>query len=159
MSIRYTRFILTIVLVVLVFAAWSCGPKSITIEDNDSSFSWAGNWEMQNNQGASGGTWHATPPQGQAFTPGAKATVTFTGTGVSLVYVSASHCGIVDINIDGTSYGKVDMYSPDTKTKVKKVIATNLSEGQHVITITATDSKNPSSTGNVVAIDAIEVTE
>jgi len=150
--------ILSTVLISLI-AGCAGGPKTTIIEDTAAAFSWEGSWEKQDNPGASGGSWHATPPQGQPPMPGAKAMVTFTGTQVSLICVTAPHCGIADISIDGTDYPAIDMYSAETKVKVKKVIATNLSEGQHVLTITASDRKNPASAGYVIAIDAIEVTE
>jgi hypothetical protein len=129
-----------------------------TIEDTDSSFVWEGDWESQENAGASGGTWTVAPPSGQAATYDAKANITFTGTEVALVYVTAPHGGRVSVNIDGVDYPDIDMYSADVKVKVKETIATDLDNTEHVLELVQLNERNSLSTGYVIAIDAIQVT-
>jgi parallel beta-helix repeat protein len=128
-------------------------PISLTgfdvIEDADNSVSYSGNWDLAIGGVYSGGTIRMT------CDTAASASLTFTGTGVSLIYFSGSNAGIAGIRIDGEDYLSVDMYRPDTLDygKTEQVIATDLSPSEHILTITASD--DPSS--SCIALDAVGV--
>ena len=136
-------------------------PKPATvvkiIEDNDPSLVWQGDWEVQENPGASGGTWTATPPEGKAATFNAKMTITFTGTGVALRHISFPHGGRLGASIDVVSYPDIDMYSADIEIKTTE-IAKDLDNTEHVLTLTHLNERNALSNGYAVVIDSIEVT-
>ena len=138
------------------FTVVAPAPTVETIEDTDSACVWEGDWEVQENPGASGGTWTAAPPSGQVATYDAKVTITFTGTGVALRYVTAPHAGGVSVSIDGVNYPDIDMYSADVEIQLKD-IATELDNTEHVLVFQQLHERNSLSTGYVVVIDAIEV--
>ena len=127
------------------------------IEDTDSSCVWEGAWDVQDNPGASGGTWTAAPPSGQVATYDGKATITFTGTKVALRCITAPHAGRVSVSIDGVEYPDIDMYSADVAFQVKD-IATDLENTEHVLVLQQLHERNFLSAGYVVVIDAIQVT-
>ena len=136
-------------------------PKPATvvkiIEDNDPSLVWQGDWEVQQNPGASGGTWTATPPEGKAANFKAKVNITFTGTGVALRHVSFPHGGRLGVSIDGASYPAIDMYTKGIAIKEVE-IATDLENTEHVLELTHLHERNSLSTGYAIAIDTIQVT-
>jgi len=134
-------------------------PTSITkiIEDTDPAFVWEGGWEVQDNPGASGGTWTVVLPPEQAATFDAKVHITFTGTEVALRYISVPHGGRLGVNIDGVDFPSIDMYSVEVELKITQ-IATDLDNTEHVLTLTHLNERNSLSTGYAVVVDAIEVT-
>ena len=139
-------------------------PKTVTvlIEDTDPSFEYSTECVIQENLGASGGSWLICPDEGQPPAPGAKINVTFTGTAVSVIHVTAPFGGIVKVQIDGKTYPKIDTYSKDVAIQVKTEIASGLPNTNHILTFEIANKKNPSSgqpnEAGVIAIDAIEIT-
>ncbi len=138
------------------------------VEETDSSFTWTevfpDNWASMTNAlyeeltgtpgNISGGTMKmATAGAG----PGTKVDITFTGMGVALIYATTDHGGIATVEIDGVSYDNIDFYSPDVTFQVKEVIATDLDNAQHVLTITRSGTKNPASGHYHLLVDAVDV--
>lgn len=123
------------------------------VEETDPSFVWTGRWDACEDPNLSGGSGKV------AFIgSGAKVDITFTGTGVALIYGTYQAGPIVNVWIDGGPYPDIDMYSPNVRCQVKKVIATNLANTQHMLTIAVSDTKNPeASDGGQALIDAIEI--
>lgn len=121
------------------------------IEETDSSFVWYGKWQTEQNSGASGGTWKTST------SIGAKVNITFTGTGVTLYYIELPGMGIAAVEIDGVSYPEIDMYF-STPNLAKKIIATNLINANHVMTITVTGKRNSAADNDAILVDAVEVT-
>lgn len=136
-------------------------PKIVLIEDTDTSFKISNKCEIQKNAGASGGSWIACPPAGQPPAPGAKINVTFSGTTVSVMYLTSPYGGIAKVQIDGKSYSEIDMYSKDVKLQVKTEIASNLPNTEHILNFEIANKRNPSTgrpnEAGVISIDAIEV--
>jgi parallel beta-helix repeat protein len=89
--------------------------------------------------------------------PGAKVDIQFFGTGISLVYFVSYDHGIAEIDIDGTPYSSIDMYGSEQRCKVEKLIAADLAPSEHVLTITVSGEKNPSSTNTFIVVDAVNV--
>ncbi len=112
---------------------------------------WFGNWESDSGQCYSGGTRMGS---GQ---PGASVSVPFTGTGVVLVYFAHHDHGIAEVSIDGIPYPDIDMYAPEGRCQAETTIATDLLPSEHVLTITVSGRKNPSSSGLFVVVDALKV--
>lgn len=127
------------------------------IEETDSSFKYYGHWGPEQMPGVSGGSWTMT-----SYQPGwaNKVEITFIGTGIRLISIKCDHCGIFKVEIDGKSYPDIDTFVEGVPTglPLSQDIATNLNNAKHTITLSASDKKNPASTGSVILIDAIEVT-
>lgn len=121
------------------------------VEETDTSFVWAGQWEPEQNPGASGGTWK------KSTITGAKVDITFTATGIAVFYPKLPGNGIASIKIDGVPYPDIEMYS-QTPTLDKKVITTNLTNAKHVLTIAHTGKRNPAADSQYIIIDAVELT-
>jgi len=121
------------------------------IEEYDDRFEWVGQWEKDFGSCYSGGsrmgTWRA----------GAQASITFTGTGVSLVYFESPDHGIVDVEIDGRRYASIDMYAPVQRCQAESLITNDLDPGSHTITFTVTGRKRSDSQAPFVVIDALSV--
>jgi hypothetical protein len=79
----------------------------------------------------------------------------FTGTGITWVTRKGPDQGIASVDIDGTGKGNVDLYATTRKSFSKGY--SGLTSKSHTIVITVTGTRNASSTGNAVAIDAFVV--
>jgi hypothetical protein len=137
-------------------------PLKVIIEETDPSFEWPNKCEIQKNPGTSGGSWLACPAEGKPPAPGSKINITFTGTAVSVIYITGPFGGIGKVQIDGKTYPEIDTYSKDIAMQVKTEIADGLPNTNHTLTFEIANKKNPSSgqpnEAGVLAIDAIEIT-
>lgn len=137
------------------------------VEETDPSFVWTGspeeNWASITNaqiEEATGMTSNLSGGTAKIVTSGTlpcKADITFTGTGVALIYFTHPAYGIATVEIDNVFYDNIDMYSSDLIFQVKTVIATDLDNTQHVLTVTRSGTKNPASAHWQISIDAIDV--
>ena len=121
------------------------------IEEMHSSFTWTVGWERQEDASASSGAWKVSG------TPGSKVGVSFTGTGVALLYAAGPEGGTAGIELDGKAYPDIDMYSPIPESKINMTIASGLENTQHTLSITVSGKKNPAASNSFVVIDAVEV--
>lgn len=148
-----------IVLVSLMLLAMSPVAEAVEVwrvEETDPSFVWTGSWESEENPLVSGGTFTGTSSLGD------KVDITFTGTGIALIYATTDVLGIANVVIDGVLYDNIDMYSPgpapeNVVFQVKKVIATGLTNTRHVLTINCSGTKNPASRNYTIVVDAVDV--
>lgn len=118
------------------------------VEETDPSFVWTGAWELVEHPDASGGSYK------RSVGDLSKVDITFTGTGIALIYVTDNAGGVAEVRIDGTSIQEIPMNSLVTVTQVKKIIATNLANTQHVMTI---EFIGPLSVGYHITVDAVEI--
>ena len=120
------------------------------IEDSNPTIAYSKGWDREVGPDYSGGT-------GRAAGPGAFASLKFTGTGVSFIYCGGG--GMAEVDIDGMTYPPVDTFSPEEEPfgKSEQVLATGLKPGEHVLTVTVSNEKNPLSTGHGVCLDAFGV--
>jgi subtilisin family serine protease len=107
----------------------------------------SGPWYKSSLSGASGGY------VGYSTAIGARAQVTFTGTGVSWIGSKGSNWGRAEVFVDGVSRGVVDQYSSSTQTR-QILFSSALSAGSHTLEVRALHTKNAASTGYVVDDDA-----
>ncbi len=121
------------------------------IEETHSSFTYSLGWESMGN--ASPGTWKVS---GKA---GSRVAVSFTGTGVALLYAASPEGGIANIELDGKGYPDIDMYSPVPESAINRTIASGLENTIHTLTITVSSNRNPSSSNSMVIVDAVEITQ
>ncbi len=77
----------------------------------------------------------------------------FTGTGVDWITATGPSYGKATVSIDGISKGTVDLYASSVHWQVVKSYA-GLASGSHTIVVTVLGTKNASSTGTNVVVDA-----
>lgn len=133
-------------------------PAGYTYDDTSPALTYTGAWT---HAGPSVSYTYGDYDNTESFSasPGASATVSFTGTGVELVGPLGSNAGIADIYLDGKLAAVADTYDPWGKQFQQDVFsARHLTPGSHTLTVVVTGTKNPASSGTGVVIDAIQVT-
>ena len=102
---------------------------SITrIEENDASITYIGDWNRHVHTSHSGGAAMLTNQMG------ARAVVSFVGTGISWIGVSDSFNGPATVTIDGQA-AQVKSYAPETHFQAALFTVTGLSNGPHKLSI------------------------
>jgi uncharacterized membrane protein len=86
---------------------------------------------------------------------GNTATFAFTGPWINLGFVTASNTGQAEVLIDGVNAGTVDTYSRGNE--VISFIFKNLGAGAHTLVIRVKGAHHPNSSGNVIALDYVDV--
>jgi hypothetical protein len=109
-----------------------------------------GNWRGGSSASASGGTYRADG------TPATLSSLDFTGTRVDWVTATGPSFGRATVAIDGISRGTIDLYASSVHWQVTKSFA-GLASGNHTIVVTVLGTKNASSTGTQVVVDAFVV--
>ena len=113
----------------------------------------------------SGGTWYTNTTAGcsggtcvLAMDTGARATLTFTGTGASWIAYRDQWSGIAQIYVDGAQVATVDAYANPQQSQAVTYSVTGLAEGTHTLAIVATGTHDAASGGNWVWVDSFMVT-
>jgi len=91
-------------------------------------------------------------------TPGAQATFTFNGTGISWIGARGTQSGIARVSLDGALVAVVDLYSPTEQIQAEVFAAKGLTDTSHTLTIEGTGQQNASSQNALIVVDALEVT-
>ncbi|MFF1723690.1 hypothetical protein [Streptomyces sviceus] len=104
-------------------------PLTGWIDDDDTAISYTGNWTANGHRGAGDyeDAVHATKTNGDT------ASLTFTGTGVSVIGEKNTDQGQVEIFIDGTSKGLVNTSATTRQAQVVIYSTSGLSAGSHTI--------------------------
>jgi len=120
-------------------------------EENDPAITYTGTWKPYYRSYCSNGALT------YSCHTGAKASFTFTGTGIKWVVAKAPMLGKARACLDGNSFCKiVDLYS--SAFRYQDILQkTGLTSGSHTLTIEVLGQKNPSSTNYCIDIDAFEV--
>jgi hypothetical protein len=121
------------------------------IEQNDPSIVYSGNW-YSNASGA-----HSAGLAALTNTRGARATLTFTGTGISWRGFRDQWSGIATVYVDGEAKGTIDCYLGAAQPQATLFVVNGLSAGEHRLTIEVTGRKGAGSQGTWVWIDAFDV--
>ena len=120
-------------------------------EDTAAELTWQKAWTTQTSPVRSGGGWTYTRNAGTG------ACVNFTGTRIAVVSVGNSY-GIARVILDGAPAGEIDYYAA-TAVHMRTVwTSPQLSDGPHQLRLEYTNTKNPASSGYLIAIDALDVT-
>jgi hypothetical protein len=120
------------------------------LEENDPSITYTGTWytngESPNSQGA-------------AFLTnekGARAVLTFNGTGITWIGVADPYSGIAQVYLDGT-LNTIDTYAVDTKYQQPLFTAHGLAPGLHTLSIQVLHVRDASTSGSWVWIDGFDI--
>lgn len=90
--------------------------------------------------------------------PGAQATFTFTGTGVSWIGYRGRYGGIVLVFLDGVLAAALDTYSATEQVSVPVYTTMGLPPGSHDLKLQLTGARNPFAVNSETAVDAFDVT-
>jgi hypothetical protein len=134
------------------FLLGAIGPDAgnTRIEQDDPSIKYSGSWYSNSSAGHSGDEAALTN------TRGARATLSFTGTGISWIGVRDGWSGLATVSLDG-SMTVIDSYSEISHYQDTLFSARNLSAGPHTISIEVTHERGPGTEGSWVWIDAFEI--
>jgi hypothetical protein len=139
--------ILTLFAVSAAPAAAQSGTRRI--EQDDPAIAYSGNWWSNSSNSHSGGQATLTN------TRGARATITFTGTGITWLGVKDGWAGLANVYLDGKMQ-VVDTYGPGGYQQAL-FSARGLSSGTHTLSIEVTHERNARTEGSWVWIDALVI--
>ena len=87
--------------------------------------------------------------------PGAKTVIKFSGNTLAAYVLAGPDAGILEVEVDGKSHGKVDIhhhYSRGLHYPRTVILATDLPEGEHTATLKISKDKNTASKGTAVRV-------
>jgi hypothetical protein len=131
---------------------------------------YTGKWHMTEiTRNWSGGTaavsiWgpSGSPSPSDPGVPAARATLTFTGTGVRWIGARGPQTGIANVFLDDDFVQSVDTFASNPPEHPEQIQATlfsrsGLADGPHTLTIEVTGTKNPGSAGSAIVVDAFDI--
>ena len=92
-----------------------------------------------------------------ASTPGARATLSFTGTEVTWIGARGTQTGIARVYLDGALVAVVDAFATSEQIQAPLYTASGLADGPHTLVVEATGQRNLLAQGALVVVDAFEV--
>jgi len=147
--ISMTRPPLILVLFTLTICTTSAFAQT-RIEQNDPAIVYSGNWYTNDGAANTGG--HAVLTN----TRGARASITFNGTGISWIGVADAYAGLATVYLDGTMQ-VINTYSPISQYQKVLFSARGLAAGAHTFSIEITHERGPGTDGSWVWIDAFDI--
>src|SRR5258706_5565219 len=138
----------------LIAAAVGLYPSSsiaqTRVEQNDPAIVYSGNWYTNDGAANTGG--HAVLTN----TKGARASITFNGTGISWIGVADAYAGLATVYLDGTMQ-VINTYNPISQYQKVLFRAGGLAPGPHTFSIEITHERGPGTDGSWVWIDAFDI--
>lgn len=131
----------------IVYMAASAG----TYDQTNSAVEYSGSWKSVASSNDLGGTSAVT------YSSSAKATFSFTGSGVQWLSRYSPSSGISKVYVDGALTATVDRYRSTSTYQVPVWEVEGLGEGRHTVVIESTATKNAAATGNGTVIDGFRV--
>jgi hypothetical protein len=90
--------------------------------------------------------------------PGSRASITFSGTGIRWIGQRGRQFGIARVTLDGGTPVDIDLYGTgQDEFQVAVFTATGLAPGTHTLTIDVTGLKNLASDAAIVVVDALDI--
>jgi hypothetical protein len=89
---------------------------------------------------------------------GAKASITFTGTGISWIGARGPQTGKARVTLDGVAVPPIDTYSPTEQIQAEVFTKQGLADTSHTLTVEVTGDQNRASTSPLIVVDGFEVT-
>ncbi len=142
------RALALVVVLVLSASQWPAGAIE-TIDDTDTgdAYRYSPGWTPWKGNGPRGETLH------YANRAGCTARLTFVGTRVELLHKIGPDCGIARITVDGRLVAEqLDTYAPAVEWNHRTVLAENLTQGQHTVTVEVTGQRDEASSNTYVQI-------
>ena len=94
----------------------------------------------------------------QTTAAGATASITFIGTSVRWIGSRGRGMGIASVSVDGGPGKEVDLFAhPTDEIHTPVITISDLSAGQHTLTVQVSGRQNVQALGNVVVVDAFDV--
>ena len=123
------------------------------VEESDPAVTLSGAWtQSDSTRGWSGDT------AMQSTAAGAKASITFNGTSVRWLGSRGRGMGIALVSVDGGPSREVDLFArPADEIHTPVITISDLSAGQHTLTIEVSGRANSEAQSNVVVVDAFDV--
>lgn len=133
-------------------SAWAVGRGFVAnaAQENNGAVVYTGAWRPGALSGAYGGSVR------HAETSGSKAIYSFTGAYVSWVSTRARNGGKAEVWLDGARVATVDLYADSTQTR-QAVFTRAVPDGAHKLEIRVLGTRNASSSGTRVDVDAFVV--
>jgi hypothetical protein len=120
------------------------------IEETDPSITYSGTWFTNGSEGNSGSSAALTN------STGARAVVTFTGTGISWIGLGDRWNGLATVTLDGQP-SKVDGWAETTIYQMVQYKISGLSVGPHKLSIEINHERGPNGEGSWIWIDAFDI--
>ena len=137
-----------------LFLALAIGASSASaqtrIEQNDPAISYSGNWYTNDGAANTGGRAVLTN------TKGARASITFNGTGIAWIGVADAFAGLATVYLDGAMQ-VINTYNPISQYQKVLFSATGLAPGVHTFSIEVTHERGPGTDGSWVWVDAFDI--
>jgi hypothetical protein len=119
-------------------------------EQNDNLAAYTGAWSQNSDSAASGNSYKVTA------TPGSSVNLAFSGRNFDLIAMKTAYSGIAKVTLDNSRTVNVDLYSPTLDYRRIVWSSGALADGPHTVKVEYTGSKNASSGGDAVYIDAFD---
>jgi hypothetical protein len=126
-------------------------PSGSRVEEADPAVVYTGTWISRSISFLSGG--------GAVLStePSARATVTFTGTGIRWIGYRDEWSGIARVFMDDVLVAEVDTYATPYEAQAIIHTVSGLSNGTHTLVIEVTGNRNPASGGEWIWVDAFDI--
>jgi hypothetical protein len=148
---RYATSALTLLPVMACAVSLTLAQSGTTrIEDNDASITYTGTWYT--NGASPNSEARAVLTNGK----GARAAITFTGTGITWIGVADQYSGIAQVYLDGT-LSTIDTYARNTQYQQPLFAAHGLARGPHTLSIQVLHVRDGNTSGSWVWIDAFDI--
>ena len=121
------------------------------VEENNAALVLTGRWYSNSNPAHSGGT------AVLATDAGSRIAINFNGTGVSWTAYRDEWSGVARVYVDGEAKTTIDNYLSPSQARMVLYSIGGLPSGAHSLTIEATGTRNSSSKGSWVWVDAFDV--
>jgi hypothetical protein len=128
--------------------ATSASAKLVLSQETSTAIAYSGSWSRVAYTGASGGYLD------KSSSSGSRATYSFSGTSVAWVSTRYTSRGIAEVWLDGVKVATVDLYSSSLQTARLIWASGTIAAGSHTVQIRVTGTKNASSSGVRVDVDA-----
>jgi hypothetical protein len=148
-SLRNFFLFLVVLSMSVSFCLAQTGPIT-RIEQDDPSIAYSGNWYQNASSSNSGGSAALTNVRG------ARAVVTFTGTGISWIGVGDPFNGVATVTLDGQQ-SSIDAWAGSTQYQAVLYTVGRLAAGPHKLSIEVNDQRGPSGQGAWVWLDAFDI--
>jgi hypothetical protein len=125
------------------------------VDDTSTALSYAGGWSVLSSSNAIGGTYHGSTP---TSTSHPSATLSFTGTAVTLTVCEGPSNGELDLFVDGVRRARVSTYRSYSGCSVPIAKLGGLTKTVHTFKVVGVGAHVSASKGNGVGLDAISVT-